>query len=81
MDTMNLDAELTIAQVVLYFGGDVSYRCVDGWVRRGLLKPTRCEADGLRIRLGDALEAECATRLTRRGRPRRRQVLASRNHL
>lgn len=71
-DEMNLDAALTIRQLVLYFFGDVSYRCIDQWVRAGRITPLGKDKDGqVLIRLGDALKAEADTWQSRRGRPRK----------
>lgn len=77
MDDLNLDAKLTIGQVVLYFGGDVTYRAVDQWVRRELVPHTKDGRGRIRIRLGDALEAEASTHTQRRGRPRKSQPIAA----
>jgi hypothetical protein len=68
---VNLDARVTIAALVLFFGGDVSYKCIDGWIRRGLL-PTRGrdERGRLLVRFGDALDAERRTFRAARGRRR-----------
>lgn len=68
---LNLDAELTIRQLVLYFGGDVTYRAIAMWAHRGLLTPAGRDNRGrLLIRLGDALEVEASTHLQPRGRRR-----------
>lgn len=77
MDELDLDARLTIRQVVDYFGGDVSYRAVDQWVRRGLVPHTKDRNGRILIRLGDALDAEAATHMQARGRPRKHQALAA----
>lgn len=71
-DELNLDAALTIRQLVLYFFGDVSYRCIDQWVRTGRITPLGKDTEGrVLIRLGDALKAEAETWTSKRGRPRK----------
>lgn len=77
MDELDLDARLTIRQVVQYFGGDVSYRAVDQWVRRGLIPHGKDHQGRITVRLGDALDAEAATHMQARGRPRKTQALAA----
>jgi hypothetical protein len=74
---LDLDARLTIRQVVAYFGGDVSYRAVDQWVRRGLIPHGKDSQGRITVRLGDALDAEAATYQQARGRPRKTQALAA----
>lgn len=69
---LNLDAALTIGQLTVYFFGEVSYKCIDRWVRRGLLTPVGKDGEGrVLIRLGDALEVEASTWKAKPGRPRR----------
>jgi predicted site-specific integrase-resolvase len=77
VDELDLDARLTIRQVVQYFGGDVSYRAVDQWVRRGLIPHVKDTRGRITVRLGDALDAEAATHMQARGRPRKTQALAA----
>ena len=68
---LNHDAQLTIRQLEMFFAGEVSYRCIDGWVRRGKLTPVGRNPQGqLLIRLGDALKVEAAAFTAKRGRPR-----------
>lgn len=68
---LNLDAALTINQLVMYFGGDVTYRAIALWVHRELLTPVGRDARGrLLIRLGDAITVEASTHLQPRGRRR-----------
>ena len=74
---LDLDARLTIRQIVQYFGGDVSYRAVDQWVRRGLVPHEQDGQGRIVVRLGDALDAEAATHMQARGRPRKSQALAA----
>ncbi|MGH3375998.1 MAG: hypothetical protein ACRDP6_14765 [Actinoallomurus sp.] len=69
---LNLDAALTIRQLTLYFTGDVSYRCIDQWIRTGRITPLGKDSDGrVLIRLGDALDIEATTWQSKRGRPRK----------
>jgi hypothetical protein len=52
---MNQDLLLTIRELEMFFDGQVSYRCIDGWVRRGKLTPVgRNSSNQLLIRLPDA---------------------------
>jgi hypothetical protein len=72
--TLNLDARLTIRELVLYFGGTPGYSAIDQWVRRRLVTTTKDRRGRIRIRLGDALNAEAATNRQRRGRPRKNRA-------
>lgn len=74
---LDLDARLTIAQLVLYFGGDVTYQAIEAWVRRGKIPHGKDWRGRVTIRLGDALEVEARTHRQRRGRPRKSAPLAA----
>jgi hypothetical protein len=75
---LNLDARLTIEQLVMYFGGDVTKDAITKWVRRGLVvSPGKDEQGRTLIRLGDALAAEAKTHGQKRGRPRKNADLLS----
>lgn len=81
---LNHDAALTIRQLEMFFDGHVSYRAIDGWVRRGKLTPVGRNASGqLLLRLGDALQVEAAAFTAKRGRPRtiRPPQLSTAQHL
>ena len=68
---LNLDARLTISQLEMFFFGKVSRKCIDRWIRRGLLEPIGKNADGhVLVRLGDALDVEAQTWRSPRGRTR-----------
>lgn len=70
--TLNRDALLTIRELEMFFDGQVTYRCIDGWVRRKKLAPRGRNARGqLLIRVGDALQVEADTHTAKRGRPRK----------
>jgi hypothetical protein len=77
VDDLDLDARLTIRQIVLYFGGDVSRAAVEKWVSRGLVPHVKDSRGRILIRLGDALDAEAATHMQARGRPRKTQAVAA----
>lgn len=75
---LNLDARLTIEQLVMYFGGDVTKDAIAKWVRRELVVSPGKDKDGrILIRLGDALTAEANTHQQKRGRPRKSVDLLS----
>lgn len=80
---LNLDAALTIRQLVMYFGGDVTYKAIGQWIHHGLLTPLpKRDAKGrLLIRLGDAIAVEARTDLQARGRPRKSPCLLSTSDL
>lgn len=68
---MNEDLLLTIRELEMFFDGQVSYRCIDGWVRRGKLTPVgRNGSNQLLIRLPDAQRVEADSFVAKRGRPR-----------
>lgn len=69
---LDLDAALTIRQLTLYFFGQVSYKCIDRWVRRGLITPVGKDDEGrVLIRLRDALAVEAGTWKSKPGRARK----------
>lgn len=72
---LNLDAELTIRQLVMYFGGDVTDRAITLWIHRRLLTPVGRDSRGRHlIRLRDAIKVEAQTHKQPRGR--RRQAVS-----
>lgn len=69
---LNRDALLTIRELEMFFDGRVTYRCIDGWIRRQkLTSHGRNERGQLLIRVGDALQVEADTHRAKRGRPRK----------
>lgn len=67
----DMDAQVTIGDLVAWFDGTVTYRAIDQWVRRGLLPVYGRDPRGrLLVRFGDALEAEARTARNTRGKAR-----------
>lgn len=77
MDELDLDAKLTIAQLVVFFHGELTHRAIDQWVRRDRVPHTKDRRGRILIRLGDALQAEADVHTQARGRPRKAQLAAA----